>query len=490
MSTSTQESPSVYYLTTEGIKAYYNNALKSIGETEVPGKTFDGNFEYYFEDVNKRDYQNLIKDSADDTMKTEYWKKRLEHFCQAMTHVKNELGDKAKYFVLGIFGSESAASDIDVGVAYRKDKDIIDLIPKISEVINLFENYFVTNSTDKGFYTSLDLDIEMYGDYLKYKGEPYLECTEEVFNACLPYVVSGMLKNKIQSYIDKDVECNSGDEKCDKNSNKCDKRRIIKNILGKGNRFEGSNEFVIPCQNKEKTDGGVDGFKDKLVERAKSELGNSVNLPIALTEEQKKLIQDLQNKIKDDSIKNESGNYLLNYIKKDYNEGRKVYYQLLDKVHGMYLGVSFTSGKKIENPTLAAAICHALVFRAESYIAPFTVYHVVYQMQAPTEIPDLSPDAYKISLLEQLGYFMRFSFSHANDPKLGKKNAKYLSRLLSTDCKIGKGPDCGKFKGIKTMEELNQKLPKTGGRKNRRTRRKRKISSRKKKQSKQSKRSK
>ena len=300
-----------------------------------------------------------------------------------------------------------------------------------------------------------------------------------------------MLKNKIQSYIDKE--------------NNCDKRRIIQKILGDKNSFEGSNEFVVPCNKLELTEGqSVDDYKDGLVTKAKDELGVTVNLPdtLLLSDEQKSLNNTLLIEKITNEIKTDAGTHLLAYIKKDYNDGRTEYYRLLDEVHGMYITVPFKSGEKIENKTLAAAICHALVFRAESYIAPFTVYHVVYQMQAPTEIPDLSPEAYKISLLEQLGYFMRFSFSHANDPNLGKKNAKYLSRLLSAHCKIGKGSDCGKFKGIKTMDELTQKIKKTktmdelkqtvkkiGGRKNRRTRRKRKISSRRKK-SKQSKRSK
>lgn len=485
------ESPSVYYLSDEGIQAYYKNALTSAGNTVDQNKSFDGSFEYFFTDATKKDYPKIISESSDDTIKRSFWTKRLEHFCQALTYVKNILKDDANYFVLGIFGSESAGSDIDVGVAYKKDIDIdIDKnLPKISTVIQNFENYFVDKSTqnEHGLYTSLDLDIEMYGDYLKYKGEPYLECNKGVFDACLPYVVSGILKNKIQSYIDKDIECNA-DDKCDKNSNKCDKRRIIQTILGDGNSFKGSDEFVKPCQKLELTEGGVDGFKDKLVEKANTELGPPVVLPITLIPPQNELIKDLQDEINKDTIKKTAGDYLLAYIKKDYNNGREEYYRLLDSVHTIYQQVQFQSGIKIINPELAAAICHALVFRAESYIAPFTVYHVVYQMQASNEIPNLSPEAYKISLLEQLGYFMRFNYSHAGKPSIDKKNAKYLSRLLSAHCKIEKGPDCDKFKGIKTMVELKPKLITTGGRRKRRTRKKRKTSSRK-KNSKKSKRS-
>jgi len=64
--------------------------------------------------------------------------------------------------------------------------------------------------------TSLDLDVEMYADYFLKKGEAFLKMNQKSFNECLPYVLCGIVKNKIQYYYAKHPSC--------------DIRRIIKYI--------------------------------------------------------------------------------------------------------------------------------------------------------------------------------------------------------------------------------------------------------------------
>jgi hypothetical protein len=131
-------------------------------------------------------------------------------------------------FKLGIFGSESVTSDIDIGVCYRKGYTVNSASPKISEVIKTFEDCFSgsvgqqNNKTGGLGYTSLDLDVEMYGDYLKKNEQPYLKATKDVYTASLPFIVAGMLKNQVQAYYDKE---NGG----------CDVRRSVKDYLGTNN---------------------------------------------------------------------------------------------------------------------------------------------------------------------------------------------------------------------------------------------------------------
>ena len=103
-------------------------------------------------------------------------------------------------------------------------------------------------------------------------------------------------------------------------------------------------------------------------------------------------------------------------------------------------------------------ICKALVYRAESYITPSTVYHVVYEIQDKQTGLDLNKYDYKISALEQLSYFMRFYHQYETETKeseitetkeseitetkeseitekIDKKNGKYMGRLGHALCK-------------------------------------------------------
>lgn len=497
-----QESENVYFLSEDGIKLYFETAVgkfnsenKTNYNTDIG--TLDSTFTSFFGNKETKDYHVVLK-NKDDEGKKELWHKRIIHFCSALKYVFEKIGNDNP-FVLGIFGSESPGSDIDVGVSYKKDGPIDDNTKKISEVIKHFEDYFVYGGKGKGkgegneiHYTSLDLDIEMYGDYLKRKGEPYLKCTKEAFDNSLPYVVAGMLKNKVQSYID------TGE-------GTCDIRRVIRALIGdKTDNFHGNDTIAELCKTIDNNDNDetIENLKKNFVNIAKKELDlSTITLPTMNNVARNQISNEIK-KIKGHitHYKDTGGKELLEYLTKDYNEGREQYYDLLDKVHELY--------NNENNDQLVEAISKALVYRAESYISPFTVYHVVYELQAGVPVRNMTSHAYEISILEQLGYFMRFSNSKSKgymaqtqstqaksnkeveiDHKQDKKNAKYLSRLLSAICKkknIEKTEktDCDKWRGIKTMTDLNSKATyrkggrKTRRRRNRRTRRKKRRNSR------------
>ena len=89
---------------------------------------------------------------------------------------------------------------------------------------------------------------------------------------------------------------------------------------------------------------------------------------------------------------------------------------------------------KNDNDNLCYSVSDALLHRAESYIFPTTVYMIVYKYQMKKDYiikdPKHRADVYRISLLENLGYFLRYYNAHNEISKKNKKLKKYLSRIL------------------------------------------------------------
>jgi len=408
---------SKYELSDKGINKYFNYStsklsINNISHTDI--KNFFNN-DYELKTITK-DYHYILKTQESlseniDIEQKELWLRRLNNVCSALKYcVKKLIKDDNNDIELGIFGSDSITSDIDIGVCYKKGTDINkNNLIKLSDVVKTFEDYFV----DKN-YTSLDIDVEMYADYFisPLNGQPFIQINKKIYDKSLTYIVSGMIKNYVQALYDKDNKF-------------CDIRRIIKTIHNKND-----------CSNKSKIINIINNvnFNDyKKLISSFDELNqyNTSNINNILNKCKKKIP--------------ESKKILINYITKDYNEGRKMYYELLNKAHDIYCKYFDNIKNNILNDDnisieLNKNITHALIYRAESYVSLPTIYHIVYIIQAKVKDKNIhkliGQYGYQMSMLEQLGYLFRYYIQYCINKKCKEnfyiKKKKYIKRLIKS----------------------------------------------------------
>ena len=406
-----------YELSQGGILQYCNDAIGKVKKYNQNLASIDANTpviniwnelegkEYHVE----KEYHAVLKTLNDDNTKYEFWRNRLINVRDALNYCIEQLKpEKCNNIELGIFGSESASSDIDIGVSYKKgsSKDVNML--KLSQVVECFEDYFV-----KQKYTSLDIDVEMYADYFispRY-GLPFIQTNKDIYKACLPFVLAGIMKNIIQAMHDKNVL-------------PCDMRRIIDNVKAKCD----PNAVAVSIDQMDVTEN---------INSVLSTLKLSDNSTLKLSDNS--TIKDIIKNI-EEHIAPAKG-YIKEYMKSDYKQSRTKYYDLLNAAHNEYI-------KPEPNmKELSEKISHALVYRAESYLSAPTIYHVVYTMQAKPQDEATKKNlnglitsyGYKISILEQLGFLTRFynQYKKADNPNWKKKNEKYMGRLNDALEKIG-----------------------------------------------------
>jgi hypothetical protein len=138
-----------------------------------------------------------------------------------------------------------------------------------------------------------------------------------------------------------------------------------------------------------------------------------------------------------------------------YDDSRNKYYELVKKAETLLANMKLSRNAIIEKNqrlNLMIAISTALVYRAESYVSPSTVMHVVRVMQGKEVAEDcanlkinkskakcaLGQFGYLMSCFEQVGYLYRFSktycvqqpgVSKVEQTKCDKKYNKYIERF-------------------------------------------------------------
>ena len=419
---------SVYALSKRGILQYYNDALNAVNKLSLQKKSelskcknavlkkklqkeFNEkynftlkkepltNITHYFnelpEEIKKiahdnNDYQIILHDLTDIELKGQLWHFRLRYICVVLLDVFKEIGKRCEQINLGIFGSESLTSDIDIGVFYKENITINKNTIKLSEIVKSFESIFV-----KQKYTSLDLDTEMYANYSVKNVKPFIKTDDAGYDKMIPYVVAGMIKNYFQSLFDS-------------NNSLCDIRRKIK-LLHKKN-----------CD------------RDKIIKKIDYITpSNIIDIP-----NKSLLSREDINFIKEEITKcfEDSKEIISEYINHNYKSGCKKYYDTLDKIHDEYIK------KDINISELNKYISYALVFRAESYQCSPTIYHVVYGIQASSNKNEkkkihnlVNNSGYILSMMEQIGYLSRFYNEYKktkNKQFFYKKKKKYEKRLI------------------------------------------------------------
>jgi hypothetical protein len=438
-----------YEFSEEGINAYYRNAISKVNATNKEFQLIEDLTEVssLFEEKDKKEYHHVLSEIKDNKGQYEFWHKRLKHVRTALLSCITEFkqnGKDTSNIELGIFGSESVSSDIDIGVSYKKGTTIMGVHESmnnpfilLSDVVKKFEEYFVNKN-----YTSLDIDVEMYADYFisPTNGTPFIAMNENIYNECLPYILAGMLKNRIQANYDNGTLT-------------CDVRRVIHYIKNNLCTLE-KNEQQIQ----------INSLIDKI--QLDSDVRSVINKVIANDDNKKKLVTIVEKTLGNDEMYNESKEIIKGYMKLDYKDSCEEYYKLLNIAHDTYSQYFQEQDDTKKESILIAlnkSISHALVYRAESYLSAPTIYHVVYTMQAMknTEnesekkrlIEMISSFGYEISILEQLGYITRFykhycdNSTETNDctnPKWLKKKNKYISRLEDALSHINNGTIGGK----------------------------------------------
>ena len=338
-----------------------------------------------------------------------------------------------KNYKLGIFGSITPASDIDIGIQYSGFNDIIGL----AYVVSAFEDSFLIFTGGKN---SLMFDIETYGDLVtfpdvrdkaKSTGGPECVNVRDVFPfdissfniaelmSVLQSVFTGILRNYV---IAKKTTLNAD---------------AVANIPELVNQFDIADFLKVTT---DKTGINMFEFLMKAVP----------------SEDQAKMQEELTKAIA------QAKTITVEYMGSSYADSREKYYKLVQTAEESLLNAKKTYFEteevKMTNDELVNAVksvSNALVFREESYINPATVMHVVRVLQANANNPkkyetvepsycvtnrltdaycNIGPYGYIISMFEQLGYIYRFHITYCvSDPhdaeKCAAKTKKYMDRF-------------------------------------------------------------
>lgn len=455
-------------------------------------------------------YVQSISKVQDLSLQRELWIARTYLFYQLMIFVVAILGNIQLYtevfgepdgktvfqfreivtanYQMGIFGSKTPTSDIDVGVQYIGTSQAD--APGLAYMISAFENVFL-RFTGK---SSLDFDIESYADMYLYKGDNgadyfYLDIgniTLDDFKRILPIAGQSIARNV---FIDHGP---------------------------KAETFQQVNDTV-----REALKDSTTPYADCLATIEDPEIVKALNDPV--------WFRDSMNKMEA-------------FLKMSYNEQRALYYATVQKGETLKFekAPTFNDAKNLDNKTvcdLIIAFGDALSYRMESYTASPTITHVVrilqadkaaaekYETKSPIELCKGVPrgtDPYCaigkygfiMSILEQMGYMYRFYHHYCVDEnhqeKCKKKINKYgdrykyaFSSFLGFKSKVSEAKRGSWFKRMISSNKnkvvignndiadddrrvsLKQTVKKNGGRRNKK-RRTRKIKSRKNRRNKSS----
>ncbi len=354
---------------------------------------------------------------------------------------RSDVVPELKNYKMGIFGSLTPTSDIDVGIAYTG----FTKLTALSYVVSIVEDMFLIFMGK----SSLQLDIEPYADMYvlpnpKTTSEDdslifYLDTTEflpEDNEKILPYVGASILRN----YVTAQKDLHTTD----------DTNSII-------NNFKWNDAFAY--------------FNDQspdAINFYNNATGHSSNNTVFNSD----VFDDAPFVLEPMPWQGEAKNMILDYMTKEYKSAREAYYKLVQTAEesiipikqNIFPQLQVSKDNKITKDMVINAmqkISHALVFRAESYTCAPTIMHVVRILQLDKLKKQLDPKyetitpewcetntgkinttpickiglyGYLMSMFEQLGYMYRFHLTycigdHQDPKKCDAKIKKYKERL-------------------------------------------------------------
>jgi len=373
--------------------------------------------------VNDENYVDSIS-YKDKTTQNALWICRTQLFYQLLIFVTATFNDKALYdeiysdteiypyredirdalknFKIGIFGSITPTSDIDIGIQYSGNSLET---PGLAYIVSRFESLFLI-FTGK---SSLDFDIETYADMMT-----------------IPNPNSDDSKNPDFFYLDASKFSDTEFARM----LKCAGNSIIRNLY-------------LPHTGKDIT------LSPMTFEKELELLKFNVFFLPQITEQVRKSLED--KKWIDDANKE-----ILEFLNADYETQRKKYYEKVEiaetlKFEKLRHDIEGLTPSVICD--IMVAIGDSLTYRMESYTCAPTIIHVVRILQASKndlekyktlvpkiycvgEIVNLDPFCtigyygYILSMLEQFGYLSRFyvTYCNADEKKCVKKEGKYWDR--------------------------------------------------------------
>jgi hypothetical protein len=360
-------------------------------------------------------------------------------------------------FKMGIFGSKTPTSDIDIGIQYSGTNDIE---PALAYIVSRFEDLFII-FTGK---SSLDFDIETYADMMTIPNPDHNDTNHQD----LFYLDASKFS---------DVEFNKMLE--------CAGNSIIRNLyLGNLSVNEGVELSSITFE--------------KELELLKF---NMFYLP--------NITKEVRDSLKNKNWLENSKKNVLEFLESDYKTQRYKYYEKVEEAERIKfdkLKKGFKNVTPSEICDIMVAIGESLTYRMESYTCAPTVIHVVRILQASKENAEkyktLEPKTYCknekdeivyldpfctigyygyiLSMLEQFGYLYRFYISYCEseyyDSKCVSKEKKYWERYNNALLYFGQMEP---YKSVETsfknkFEEPVSNSFSQGGKKNKHTRRKKK----------------
>jgi len=401
----------------------------------------------YFE--YSRDVPKLLNAGASDLVNT-LWGLRHALCYQLLIYTYYQSQEKytvedVNLFKLGIFGSLTPTSDIDIGVQYSKKTQR--KVGIIADVIRTFEDAFIS-LTQK---YSLAYDIEPYAsiEFLDDDEGGLFYCDSTDFDnndlmQIMPAIGASIIRNVVQSSIDV----------CPKTYP--DIRRYKSQQHHTGGTIDTITALINTFTFNDITKYFITTVKDSL---------NAALLQIDKTQLQTN-VDYISRMLTNPKWLPDAKVLAIKYMTKPYNDSRNLYYSNIETAEALLANESFflfDRGASIEKSVRVALMkqnAEALVFRAESYVSPSTVMHIVRVLQAGEKL-EPSPSCknllvkkskaqcaigtygYIMSCMEQIGYLYRFNKtycennktpceenSHKDPIKCKSKFDKYFPRLV------------------------------------------------------------
>ena len=325
---------------------------------------------------------------------------------------RHDIREDIEGFKMGIFGSITPTSDIDIGIQYSGQKLTV---PGLAYVVSRFENIFITLTSKN----SLEFDIETYADMMTI---PNLGADKDTYPDYFYLDTSSFETSHFRKVL------------------VCAGTSILRNeVLAKM-------ELQDRSLTTEEIQSALDGFG----------IDNMLKLQPSFAE----FYTNIQGDLTENWLK-EASPIVLDYMSSSYDDGRYKYYEHVDvaeksKFAAIQNGADNLSTDQICD--IMTKIGMALTYRMESYTCAPSVIHVVRILQASKENAEkyktLTPKSYclgsirhldpfcslgkygyVLSCLEQMGYVNRFYHTYCektdetNVKKCKKKMDKYMGRF-------------------------------------------------------------
>lgn len=472
------------YFTNESLKSGWKDFHdKFVGDDKpvfnfdnVPIDTIKKNLEISSDPY---DFHKLIITKTESKDKNNLWIYRNLLFYRILQEIIITLSpgikDICKYKISN-FGSTNVTSDIDACIQYDGDGT-----NQVSTVIQAIEDYYVSTVG----IPCLRLDIEFYDSYISKCQNPITECgkpcsgvesytvdfsdsvfDEDAFQKMLPYAFASMIRNVFIA-VAEHIPCYQG--RCTEQINPSEK--------------------IVPVSDENKP-RWTELFKQISDIDSVSSFEELKNIVVELSD-----IGDLITKIKEfckvclpeynyPDQYNLAVTLVTEYFNTnpsfDYNKQRNLYYGRLEKAEKL-----ISSSNNTEKIT---AFSESQIFRQEGYVCVSTVIHVPRYMQQCNSKTDsicnttdcnadketkpfclLNDYAYKLSMIEQIGFMLRFAISNIinnnftdtnienNNTYFDGKITKYKERWTDAKGKLKPPTQGGKRKHRNTRKTRKTK---------------------------------